>query len=229
MCSLGEDPSQVVHPPHLTSKSLGSAFIPFCAYKTDLNISKNPLALPGITFPLCSAFLPTILEGQLCYELKLNATSGKGKINQLMFVLDYNDDLSVQVSSKSQPKKDRVVDFSKWRMNFDDAVDSLQGKSAKVHIGTLSPYSKYSGGIYMMSAVKRMRAKDAFLDMPLAQRNCKVGLYEVCRTRKLLEKCNCVPWELSGYQVEIHYKPRMDNNGFFAGHGDMRPGRQGLH
>ena len=61
---LGEDPSQVSHPPHLTS-TWSSAFIPFCAYKTDLNISKNPFTLPGITFPLCSAFLPTILEGQL--------------------------------------------------------------------------------------------------------------------------------------------------------------------
>ena len=197
---LGEFSSQVSHPPHLTSP-WSSALIPFCAYKTDLNISKNPLALPGITFPLCSAFLPTILEGQLCYELKLNATSGQGKRNELMFVLDYNDDRSVQISSK--PKKRA---FSKRTMNFDDAVDSLQGISAKVHIGTISPYTHFGGGIYMMSEVKRMRAKVAFLEMPLSQRNCKVELYEVCRTRKLLKKCNCVPWELPGYQVERQKK-----------------------
>ena len=186
----------MVHPPHLTS-TWSSAFIPFCAYKTDLNISKNPLALPGITFPLCSAFLPTILEGQLCYELKLNATSGQGKRNELMFVLDYNDDRSVQISSK--PKK-RV--FSKRTMNFDDAVDSLQSISAKVHIGTLSPYTRFDGGIYTMTDVKRMTAKDAFLGMPLAQRKCEVELYEACRTRKLLGECKCRPWELTHYQVE---------------------------
>ena len=34
-------------------------------------ISENPLTLPGLSVPLCSAFLTTILEGQLCYELKL--------------------------------------------------------------------------------------------------------------------------------------------------------------
>merc|ERR1712015_385918 len=98
---IGGDPSQASHPPHLTS-TWSSAFIPFCAFKTDLNISKNPVALPGITFPLCSAFLPTILEGQLCYELKLNATSDQGKRNQLMLVLDYNEDRSVQMPSNEE-------------------------------------------------------------------------------------------------------------------------------
>ena len=159
------------HPPHLTS-TWSSAFIPFCAYKAALEISKNPLTLPGITFPLCSAFLPTILEGQLCYELKLNTTSGQGRRNELMFVLDYNE------------------------------VQSLQGVSAKVHIGTLTSYEHYGRGIFTMTDVKRMKAKDAFLQMPLAQRDCEVELYEDCRTRKLLgDKCKCVPWELPDYKV----------------------------
>ncbi len=52
-----------------------------------------------------------------------------------------------------------------------------------------------------MTVVKRMKATDAFLEMPLAQRNCEVELYEDCRTRKLLGECNCIPWELPGYQV----------------------------
>ena len=126
----GEDPSQVSHPPHLTSKSWSSAFIPFCAYKTNLNISENPLTLPGITFPLCSAFLPTILEGQLCYELKLNTTSGQGRRNQLVLVLDYNKDRSLQMPSEDGHATD--VHISKGTMTVDDTVQSGQ---AKVHIG----------------------------------------------------------------------------------------------
>ena len=117
-----------------------------------------------------------------------------------MFVLDYNEDRSLKMSSKEE--KAAEVRVSKGTMDFDDAVQSLQGVSAKVHIGTLSPYTHFGGGIYTMTDVKRMRAKDAFLDMPLAQRNCKVELYEDCRTRKLLEKCNCVLWELPRYQVK---------------------------
>ena len=52
-----------------------------------------------------------------------------------------------------------------------------------------------------MTDVKRMTAKDDFLKMPLKERNCDIELYEDCRTRKLMDECNCVPWEISGYQV----------------------------
>ena len=118
-----------------------------------------------------------------------------------MFVLDYNEDRSLKMSSKEE--KAAEVRVSKGTMDFDDAVQSLQGVSAKVHIGTLSPYTHFGGGIYTMTVVKRMRAKDAFLDMPSAQRNCEVELYEDCRTRKLLGECNCVPWELPNNKVEL--------------------------
>ena len=53
----------------------------------------------------------------------------------------------------------------------------------------------------MMNVVKRMTAKDDFLKMPLTDRTCEVQLYEDCRTSKLLEKCNCVPSEVPGFQV----------------------------
>ena len=72
-----------------------SAFIPFCAFKTDLNISKNPLVLPGTTFPFCNSFVPTILAGQRCFKLMLNDTAGgQGKRNELMLLLDYNEERS---------------------------------------------------------------------------------------------------------------------------------------
>ena len=44
----GEDPFPVSHPPHISKNDWHSAFIPFCAFKTDLNFSANSLALPGI-------------------------------------------------------------------------------------------------------------------------------------------------------------------------------------
>ena len=83
----GERASTISHPVHISSKWT-SALIPFCAYKTNLNFSENSFALPGTNFPLCSSFLPTILEGQLCYKLMLNQTSGQGKENELMLLLD---------------------------------------------------------------------------------------------------------------------------------------------
>ena len=178
-----------------------SAFIPFCAYKTDLNFSGNSPTLDGTTFPLCSSFLPVILEGQLCYELTLNDTSGKGKKNELMILLDYNEDRSFQALSDMN----KTNLYSNRTINFDTAVESIQGSSAKVQINTLSPYIGFGRGSYQITDVKRMTATDDFLKMPLKDRNCEVEFYEDCRTRKLLEGCNCVPWELPRFQVKLFF------------------------
>ena len=186
----------MVHPPHLTS-GWSSAFIPFCAYKTDLNFSGKSPTLDGTTFPVCTSFLPTILEGQLCYKLSLNKTSGQGKENELMILLDYNDDRSIQALSnltKNAKSPNRTLDFG-------SAIRSIQGSSAKIQINTLSPYVGFGGGSYQMTDVKRMTAKEDFLKMPLEDRNCEVELYEDCRTRKLFRHCKCVPWEMSSFQV----------------------------
>ena len=185
--------------------SWSSAFIPFCAYKTDLNFSRKSSALGDTDFPLCSSFLPTILEGQLCYKLTLNRTSGKGKKNELMMLLDYNEDrsLKLQLHTIQQTLSNFINRAPARTLNFDTAVESLQSSSAKIQINTLSPYIGFGGGSYQMSVVKRMTAKEDFLRMSMMDRNCEVELYEDCRTRKLFEHCNCVPWEMSSFQVRI--------------------------
>ena len=186
------------HPPHLTS-SLSSAFIPFCAYKTKLNFSEKSPALNGTDFPICSSFLPTVLEGQLCYKLELKRKSGQGKSNELMLLLDYNEDRSLQTSSAENKGQKAPNDT----INFDTATRSIQGSQAKVQINILSPSFGLGGGKYQMTVVKRMSAKEDFLKMPLKDRNCEVELYEDCRTRNLLEGCKCKPWELPGFEVRI--------------------------
>ena len=137
-------------------------------------------------------------------------TSGQGKENQLMLLLDYHEDRTLQTSSfKIQDEvTDRIQEhvddgqFSKRTMNFGAAVDGIQGVSAKIQINTLSPYVQFGGGTFTMTAVKRMTAKDGFLKMPLKDRNCNIDLYEECRTRKLLQECKCVPWEVPGFKVK---------------------------
>ena len=118
-----------------------------------------------------------------------------------MLLIDYNDDLSVHVIPKHRGG------LSKERMNFDRAKESVQRENAKIQINTLSPYVGFDGGSYQMTDVKRMTAKEDFLGMMLTDRNCEIELYEDCRTRRLLEVCNCVPWELTGrgqgYQVYL--------------------------
>ena len=127
----------------------------------------------------------------------MNDTGGQGKSNELMLILDYNEDLSLRVTSNEE----QGGSLSKEKMNFDTAKESAQRENAKIQINTLSPYIGFGGGSYRMSVVKRMTAKDQFLKMELKDRSCEVELYEDCRTRKLLEECNCVPWEFSGFEV----------------------------
>ena len=47
-----------------------------------------------------------------------------------------------------------------------------------------------------MIAVKRMTATNAFLNMPFKHRGCNVELFQECKTRRILEKCKCVPAEV---------------------------------
>ena len=117
-----------------------------------------------------------------------------------MLLLDYNEERSLQTPAE----EDKEEESSKEVLNFDTAVESIQGLSAKVHINTLSPYVGFGGGLYTMTVVKRMNAKEDFLSMSMKDRNCEVELREDCRTRKLLENCQCVPWEVAGYQVRGH-------------------------
>ena len=86
-------------------------------------------------------------------------------------------------------------------LNFGTAIGSIREVAAKVQINTLTPYFDFGGGSYKMSDVKRMTAKEDYLNMPVKDRNCGVELYEDCRTRRLFDHCSCVPWELSGFEV----------------------------
>ena len=104
---------------------------------------------------------------------------------------------------KYLPGRTDSASLSYKTLNFGTAIESIQGSSAKVAINTLSPYTGFGGGIYKMTDVKRMTAKKDFLRMPLKDRSCEIELYEDCRTRKLLEECNCVPSELLGFQVQL--------------------------
>ena len=186
--------STIKHPVHLKS-TLSSAFIPFCAYQTNLNFSETKLTLQGLTFPICSSFTTTALEGQLCYKVTVNDSSGQGKSNALTLLLDYNNDLSLSTVSVKGGSKNP----SKGILNLGTAVESIQAESAKIQINTISPYIGFGGGLYKMTDVKRMTAKKEFLNMPMKDRQCKVDSYEDCRTKKLLKECNCSPWEFGSH------------------------------
>ena len=115
-----------------------------------------------------------------------------------MLLLDYNEDRSMQISTANV----EYPNSPKRKMNLGTAAESLQHVAAKIRIHTLSPYAGFGGGRYKMTDVKRMKAKDDFLRMAFKDRGCEVELYEDCQTKRLVEKCGCVPWEIPLNQVK---------------------------
>ena len=187
------------HPVHLKSKSRmfsPSALIPYCAFKSNLTMETEDKH-PNLSFPICTSFVPDILEGQLCYTLNLNQTGGKGKRNGLMLLLDLNQQRSFETTLK---KDQSIEDIS--QMSLDTEL-SRRDKSAKIQINAMSPTTEYGHGTYKMTSVKRMRATSDFLGMDHGIRNCELETYEECRTRHLMENCNCVPWELKQQRIKV--------------------------
>ena len=200
ICSIrkGETLDQLSHPPHiidLDGFKSASAFIPFCLYQSEAITSES--THQNISFPICTSFKPTFLEGQLCYKLDHQMHSGQGKKNELILLLDYNSDLSIMPPTISAGNKSR---------NLYLRTHDNEQSEAKIRINTLSQVVSFGGGSYKMTDVKRMTAKPDFLNMPLKDRNCEVEEYEDCRTRHLVERCDCVPVEVPGYQASNSYK-----------------------
>ena len=63
----------------------------------------------------------------------LNRTSGLGKENELMLILDYNEDLSIHAYSDEK----RNATSSKTTLNLETAIESIQGEAAKIQIDTV--------------------------------------------------------------------------------------------
>ena len=170
----------MTHPPHITKRDQVSAFIPLCAYSTNLLISGAGFWLPNVSFPLCSSFQPTIFEGQLCYKLKVNQTSGKGKRNGLLFLLDYQEDLSMHPSLEKEEKDYKTT----TSINL-DFMESIQNEEAMIQINTLSSDKQFGEGTFKMSDIKKMTATKAFLGMTMEDKRCQVESFEECRTKAL--------------------------------------------
>ena len=194
---LGDAMAEISHPPHLKpSFESSSAFIPFCAFQSNMALSDHLKYIDDIVYPVCSSFQPTILEGQLCYKLQVNSTGAEGKKNQLMLLLDYNEDRSIYAPQKTkwmqyiQGGIAKKINSKILTLNMDGAAD-IQRKEAKVHINTLSSFRGFGSGTYKISDVKKMT--NDFLNMALEDRKCEVMPFEECRNQKLLEECNCDP------------------------------------
>ena len=188
------------NPPHLKNGSAVSAFIPFCAFEGKLMISNDEHSrLPHLSYPTCQAFIPTPLDGQLCYKLQVNKTT-KGSDNRegLLLILDMNEDMSFPFGSSNNSIGN--TDHNKFSSNL---MTGDNENSAKIHIKTLSGFKSFGPGSYRMTSVKKLKGTKDFLGMSQVDRKCSLEDFEDCRRKALFEACKCVPWELGNVQVYL--------------------------
>ena len=123
-------------------KNSPSAFIPFCEYNGDmLAVGEHIDTFP---FPVCTAFRPTVLQGQLCYmfdpdSVKANITSGD---HSLLFLLDYNEDREYSTLEEGKIEKEQEpLTMSKMGRNDDENNEGM----IYIHtLGNLYPYKIYT-------------------------------------------------------------------------------------
>ena len=194
--------TEVSHPVHLATSSeekMPSAFIPFCAFKTQMGILPPYLKLSGLNHPVCTQFQPTTLDGQQCYQFNMSVPStGTGKENGLMFVIDVNEERSKQTDHVDH-KPDQ------W-----DTLDLSEAKGKQngpmIYINTLSPFSDYGGGSYKMTSLKKITCTDAFHTLPEEDTACNRNLYEECLVGQFYTKgeaCKCIPLALKYHSNEV--------------------------
>ena len=134
---LSVEPTLASHPVHLINTKdnsiFPSALVPFCAFNTKLSISTPLTILPEEEFPICTSFLPTSLDSQLCYKLNLNTTSSReGRKNGLVLLLDMNEERSVNHIRKENGRG----------QNVDRTIIGLSAKLTHLSSIFVSPYSE---------------------------------------------------------------------------------------
>ena len=146
------------HPVHLVDRHNNispSALIPFCAFATDLEVLGE--YMEGLTFPVCTQFQPTVISGELCYQLDVNPFIGRdrqsyhGKKSGLMLVIDTNKDR--WIVTDHQEAQERLAGSPGKFLDLDNVPDDLSNL-ARIEIGTLARYQGYGSGSYVMTDLK---------------------------------------------------------------------------
>ena len=176
------------HPHHLTLSEVSSAFIPFCAYGSNLTALGVPH--PNLTMNMCNSFKPTLLNGDLCYTLDSNLKSKGGMDGGLVLLLDYNTEKSILTEDLIQNNEDSTL----LKYKTEDSITS-----ARIYIPTLAPFSGYGSGSYVMTSLKKMTGTKNFLNLSSKDKMCENYIFEACMFTKILNKgsieVGCLPFE----------------------------------
>ena len=185
-------------PPHLVDsrgKLTPAALIPFCAYDGDMNITGQ--YVPGLDFPICNKFKPTILDGQLCYAIDMKdilkeKVTRPGRGFGLM--------LAIEQKAKNVEQASHSFATSLKQGRLYTKID-IPDFSSSIHLNNLVKYTDSRAGLYKMSVLKKMTGTEGFLGLADATKGCHIEDQTECERKKYVEevqkRCGCLPWSLA--------------------------------
>ena len=185
-------------PPHLVDSQeqlTPSALIPFCAYDGDMNITGQYVT--GLDFPICNKFKPTILNGQLCYQIDMKDIL-KEKVTRPGRGFGLTLAIEQMVTALEQSSNDFKASLQQGRLYTKIDIPEF---SSSIHLNNLVKYTDSRAGLYKMSVLKKMTGTEGFLGLADITKGCQIEDQTKCEQRKYLEegqrRCGCLPWTLA--------------------------------
>ena len=173
------------HPVHMRADA-PSSFIPLCAFDGELD--RYGTHLGNFSVPFCSAFAPTIIEGQLCYALNITKI---GLVKEALFFIDANLERSVHAPQQNSKKSGAL----RLKQGLGE-----KSQLAKIHIDTLEPFTSETFASYALTSLKKMTSTQNFEEMSDDDKGCRMEARGDCErnilVQKVTEMCQCVPFSL---------------------------------
>ena len=195
-----------------------SAFVPFCAFGTEL---LGP-TVQNMSTPVCNIFDPTVVEGRLCYQTNVEKLTTQhdshGKKSGLILFIDTNKEKSIKISKRQKAARKSSLK----RIGIGNDLSSSENQ-VSIHIETLARFKGYGPGRYVMTSMKQMSGTDGFLAWPEEKRKCSLENDEKCRMkvfREMVNHCGCLPFQLvpaangPSKQVTIPINAQFESNFF---------------
>ena len=161
--------------------------------------------------PVCSGFKPKLIDGDVCYSLRIekgeNITFSEGRKNGLTLLIDLNQERSTPVPLNKVKKK--TEDTKDVEFFPEKVVSSFTTKmwDSRILIGNFNPHILHGGGTLKIQTIRYL---DTLREVDLLEENIRK-----CQSRESLRandiklimlagsKCGCLPFEMeSAKQVE---------------------------
>ena len=117
-----------------------------------------------------------------------------GLESELLMIIDPSTESLFPDKGESQEQEFLIENINSY--NLKPAIKEMD--SVRMYLNTLSPFSAYSSGEYIMTVLKKTTGTENFLNLPDEERRCQLETFEQCQSKRYFEEvqksCGCVPW-----------------------------------